>query len=237
MISDLDLSLSGVETRVKINWEDFLQNAFVKDIGNLQTQESRVIVGIAGCGGSGKTLLSTLLHRAFPNSQKLSIDAYHLQNQRLIDLGIKDVKGIEPTLDRARFFSDVRRCKSCNEVFLPDYDRALHEPVENRTHLQKDHNILFLEGLYVIHWPEIRELLDYCIFLDCDQRIAKDRIVNRKVQGGRAHEDCIAHYHRVDEPTYHLLNTTKHHADILIHSLENDIICYDDGSGYSCIIQ
>ena len=123
-----------------------------------------MLIGIVGPAGAGKSTLSQLLCAACtilsgtPWVQCVSMDGYSFPNSRLVaeqavdNLGrictLKDIKGLPSTLDVNVLLQDLLRLGSAGNdpIFLPAYDRGLHEPVPNSVAIATDCKIVIFEG-------------------------------------------------------------------------------------------
>ena len=150
-------------------------------MGTVTARRTPHLVGIAGASGSGKTTLAHALARSLGDAAVVSLDVYYR------DLGHLDQAARERSnfdspeaFDWDRCVADLRALRCGQTVQRPTYDFTTHtsrpetEPVEPRP-------FLIVEGLLVLHHPDVRALLDTMVFLEVDnqtaleQRIARDR--------------------------------------------------------------
>lgn len=131
----------------------------------------RVLVGMSGPAGAGKSTLAQLLcaacnilsgQRQF--SQAVSMDAYSYPNAQLSaqpaedHLGractLKDIKGQPKTLDCASLLRDLEllRLPSSQNILLPAYSRQLHDPVPDCVAVAPDCRVVIAEGICVDSW-------------------------------------------------------------------------------------
>lgn len=125
----------------------------------------RVLMGMSGSAGAGKSTLAQLLCAACNNlsgqchfSQTVSMDAYsypnaHLSAQPAEDhLGractLKDIKGQPKTLDCASLLRDLEllRLPIAQPILLPAYSRQLHDPVPDSVTVAPDCRVVIVEG-------------------------------------------------------------------------------------------
>lgn len=132
-------------------------------------------MGIVGAAAAGKSTLSQLLCAAGNTlwgtswAQCISMDAYSFPNSRLsatpaVDhLGrpctLKDMKGLPSTLDAEALLRDIRRLcpPTAQTIFLPAYDRDLHDPVPNAVAVAPDCRVVLVEG---------KVLQEYCCVIN-----------------------------------------------------------------------
>ncbi len=193
----------------------------------------RVLIGITGGAGSGKSVLSSLLCQtlnALSNQNTaiaLSTDAYHFPNAYLdahvhtadgIPQPLRQMKGLPPTFDVKAIHSDLRRLRVAGDsaIRLPVYDRQRHDPVPGKLCALPQHRIIIVEGLHLLRpeseWKAIRECLDFCILLDVPLETCRRRVMTRKLAAGRSPDDVQAHFERVDRPTLDAVLDPLHRA-------------------------
>ncbi len=209
------------------------------------TSRQRVLVGLTGGAGTGKSMLSVLLCRVLRTlagqeiAVPLGVDAYHFPNdfldRQLVsylgrDVPLRHIKGLPPTFDVEALVADLQRlrCSQEHEIRLPVYDRAGHDPVPDALCVQPHHRIVIVEGLHLLRleddWRNARECLELCVLLELPLETCRRRVVARKIAGGRSPEDVLAHFERVDRPTLEALRDPKlrERADLVIQLEESD---------------
>ena len=77
--------------------------------------------------------------------------------------------------------------------------------------------LIIVEGNYLLGddgpWAGIRGVLDEVWYLDVDEAIRHDRLLNRHMRWGRTREDALAWMASTDAPNARLIETTRHRAD------------------------
>jgi hypothetical protein len=135
----------------------------------------RCWIGIAGGPGAGKSTLAAAVAdkicelESRPGSSKSSIqavaipmDGYHYTRAKLasvtqalggdIDDGTKGMsrRGAPWTFDANALARDLGAAKSSGHASLPEYDRVLSDPVEDAVVVEESHQIVLVEGNYLI---------------------------------------------------------------------------------------
>ena len=72
-------------------------------------------------------------------------------------------------------------------------------------------NYLLLE---VAHWARVREQLDEVWFVDTDDELRRDRLVQRHIRFGRTPQAAREWVARTDEPNARLVAASRHRADV-----------------------
>ena len=179
-VTEQPIDLSALSTRQK----DFYSNLFFEIVDIYEAKKRpRVVIGIAGPTGAGKSVVAVLF-KEFAKQvvisfvlQSITIDAYHFSNQFLLShfadgVSLKQVKGRFDTYDAEALAKDLRVFSSGGPVSLPTYSRKLHEPVKDAIVVETGNALLIVEGLWLLYdkagWESIGPLLDYSIFIDAD---------------------------------------------------------------------
>lgn len=211
-----------------------------------QAAGRRILVGVAGGAGTGKTVLSQLLCRVLrvlagrEVAVAVSMDGYHFPNAWLDahvgreagrEVRLREIKGRPPTFDVAAFGADLARLRAAavpgEGIRLPAYDRKKHEPVPAAFAVQPQHEIVIVEGLHLLRpepgWSEVRDCLDFQLLLELPLDTCRARVVARQVAGGRPRADAEARFERVDRPTIEELREPgqRTRADLVLQLAEN----------------
>ncbi|WP_199190237.1 nucleoside/nucleotide kinase family protein [Cryobacterium sp. N22] len=140
--------------------------------------EGRIVVGIAGSPGAGKTTLAERVARrvtelaaagpdaagvslaaavtsadaAVPLAVHLPMDGFHLANATLDRLGRHDRKGAIDTFDGWGFVALLRRltAETDHPVYAPSFDRAVDEGVAGALVVEPGTRIVVVEGNYLL---------------------------------------------------------------------------------------
>jgi pantothenate kinase len=188
----------------------------------LDDTPGRVVVGITGPPGAGKSTLAIALAASFDGASYLPMDGFHLSNAVLERRGRRDRKGAVDTFDAAGYVTALERVRSeyrRREVYVPAFDRALDEPVAAGHAVPADSRLVITEGNYLGlpdgEWAVVRELLDRLYYVDCPAGVRRERLVARHIEGGRTPQAAAAYADEVDEPNARLVATTRQFCDVV----------------------
>lgn len=208
-------------------------------IGLLETglrPRQRVILGITGSPGSGKTTLAidvvarvNALLRA-DAAAHLPMDGFHLANATLDALGIHDRKGVIDTFDAAGFIALLRRLhvELDSPVYAPSFDRNIDEPIAGAIAISPDTRLVIVEGNYLLAdafpWSEIKPLLTEIWFCATPEAERLARLIDRHTRRGCTPEAARAWAETVDGANARLIEATAPRADLTDSGLTRAIL-------------
>ncbi|MDI2130006.1 nucleoside/nucleotide kinase family protein [Yinghuangia seranimata] len=158
---------------------------------------ARVVFGLAGPPAAGKSTLARYLVRAVNArlgadvAAYVPLDGFHLSNEQLTRIGLLDRKGAPDTFDAWGYAALLARLvdERARDVYVPDYDRTLHEPVAARHVVTPAARLVVTEGNYLAAdtpaWREARAHIDVLWYVDAPDAIREFRLVDRQLAGGR----------------------------------------------------
>ncbi|WP_307786995.1 nucleoside/nucleotide kinase family protein [Mycolicibacterium mengxianglii] len=184
-----------------------------------QAGASRVLVGITGPPGAGKSTFAETLVRTL-GAAYVPMDGFHLSNVQLRRLGRHDCKGATDTFDVDGYVVTLARIAQAYrqaDVYVPGFDRAIEEPVAATHVVPADAGLVVTEGNYLgldqPGWRAVRPLLQRLYYVDCPAAVRGERLVARHVAGGRSLADAQKWADEVDEPNAVLIATTAAGCD------------------------
>lgn len=187
------------------------------------TDGRRVLLGICGAPGAGKSTLAAEIVGALGSSGVLvPMDGFHLSNAELVRLGRRDRKGAPDTFDAAGYVALLERLRQPADdvVHAPVFRREIEEPVADAIAVGPRLPIVVTEGNYLLldaePWSRIRTLLDECWYVEGPEGERLRRLIARHVEFGRTPAAASAWVHRSDEANARLIEASRDRADLIV---------------------
>ena len=195
----------------------------------------RVLVGVTGSPGAGKTTLArsvvaALNARDAASAAHLPMDGFHLANATLDRLGLRDRKGAIETFDGWGFVGLLERVRRevDHTVFAPAFERHVDEPVAGEIAIEPVARIVVVEGNYLLSdedpWRRIRDLVDESWFCAADDDERMPRLVRRHTEFGRTPDAARAWAIEVDGANALRIDPTRVHADLVVSGVTGEIL-------------
>jgi pantothenate kinase len=239
VVPETEVAAAGHTTAARLSavelWRFLLPLCQVA-IGRAGADGERFLLGIAGPGASGKSVLAAVLLRLIGlcsggdvNAALCPMDGFHYPNAWLDShtatgpngqpVPLRALKGSPGTFDAEAFVACVRAARSADGLSLPRYDRQIHDPVPDGLRIESDDRIVIVEGNYLLlpnpPWDGIAGGLDLALYLDVSRKTVAQAMVARHVRGGRTPEDARAHFERVDRRNYEQCARSAYRADLI----------------------
>lgn len=177
-------------------------------------------VGITGGSGSGKTLFLKELAARFKEDELclISQDHYYKKNNtQTIDAQGVTNYDLPQSIDHEAFYNDILKIKSGVAVSREEYTfnnpKAIPAMLEFRAA-----PIIIVEGLFILHFPEIERELDLSIFIEAKDYIKLSRRIRRdNDERGYDLDDVLYRYQNHVMPVYEtMIRPLKERADLVI---------------------
>ena len=180
---------------------------------------SSKFVGIAGGSCSGKTTVVNTLVEAFEGSvSTIAFDSYYRDQGHMSLSERAQVNYDHPdSLDIELFVSDLQSLRDGNSIDPPFYDCSSHSSIiESKIVAPSD--LVVLDGILLLAFPEITNLLDLAVFIEASEEIRFNRRIPRDVQErGRTAEQSSAQFKETVQPMHkRFVAPSMCHADLVI---------------------
>lgn len=179
--------------------------------------EKSYLVGIAGPSGAGKSYLARYLSDRL-QAPVLALDHYyrdlsHLPPEERARSNFDDPAALEHEL----LIGQVANLIEGNVIEIPIYDFSTHIRT-GKTHLFQPAPFVIVEGLFTLHWPELRRLLSTRVFLDMSDDICLRRRRERDVrERGRTPESVVEQFRTTVAPmAERYVRPSRAHAHVVV---------------------
>ncbi len=178
------------------------------------------LVGIAGPSCSGKSEVSRRVAEVL-GAPVLSLDSYYrdMTHLTLEQRGAVNWDAPE-AIDSELMIRQIRELADGRPIRKPIYDFSRHSPSEECEYIEPAEFVV-VEGLFALHWPQIRELLDTRIFISADHEVCFERRLYRDVrERGRTPESVEKQYRDTVRPMCDkYIMPTLVHAHIVLYGV------------------
>jgi pantothenate kinase len=206
-------------SQVTLTFEQALSR--VRD--HLYNANSRIIIGIVGKPGAGKSTLSSFLIEKLPPESVVLVpmDGYHLSNKELDSLGRRDRKGAPDTFDSFGYAALLQRiATSTEDVYFPVFHREIEESIAAEGVVTAKTRIVLTEGNYLLHsqdgWKDVAPILTESWYVEVDDVLRLERLVDRHHFYGKERQAAHDWAHGTDENNARLVEGTKKLAEFLV---------------------
>jgi len=188
----------------------------------LAAAPGRVVLGITGMPGAGKSALADALTDALaPAAAGVPMDGFHLAARELERLGRAGRKGAPDTFDAAGYVALLRRLRAAEAetVYAPRFHRELEEPVAGSIAVPPSVPLVVTEGNYLLmdgEWAPVRELLDEAWYVEVPEEVRLGRLVRRHVAYGKSEDEARRWALGSDQANAVLIAATAFRADAIV---------------------
>ncbi|MGE8102442.1 nucleoside/nucleotide kinase family protein [Allorhizobium sp. NPDC080224] len=182
---------------------------------------ARLLVGVAGPPGAGKSTLADRLHETLTErghrSAVLPMDGFHLDNAILEERGDIARKGAPHTFDIRGLDDLLRAIKAGGEVFTPVFDRDRELAIAAARCIAAEDRIVIAEGNYLLleqgRWASLADLFDLTVMVAPSIEELERRLVARWTHYGLTPAQIDAKVKSNDLPNGRLVIERSRTAD------------------------
>jgi len=170
----------------------------------MKTESSSTLIALVGGSGAGKTWLANRLCQEFGDEATvLSLDDFYVDLSHLMLTERKQINFDHPDMIEWPLFESVlRELQNGVTVLAPRYDFVSHTRLTEWTP-RSPRPFIFVEGLWPLRPPQVRELFDLRVFLDCPEVLRWQRRLARDVTGrSRTTESICEQFWNVVAPMH-----------------------------------
>jgi pantothenate kinase len=187
-----------------------------------QTEDTRLMVAIAGAPASGKSTLSERLHHHLGGDEAgvaiVPMDGFHFDDAILRARGDLARKGAPHTFDVGGFARCLTALRADDDdIYVPVFDRQLELSRGSARCISRHHRTVLIEGNYLLlgqsPWNKLAPLFDLTLFLDVPIATLEQRLITRWIDHGFEHAIATRRALDNDIPNARLVQSQSKTAD------------------------
>ena len=148
----------------------------------------------------------------------LSMDNYYveLSKQKKDEQGIEDFDRLE-SIDHSKYVADLKKLINGETITFKEYTFNKNAS-EAKTITVESKPVILVEGIFVLHVEEVRELLDLKLFVEAPNYLMmKRRIIRDANERGYDLDDVLYRYEHHVTPSFNrYIEPSKRWADLII---------------------
>lgn len=179
-----------------------------------------VALGVAGGTGSGKTTVAEAILRAVGGERIAYVahDSYYRDIDWSSDAALLHHNFDHPdALENELLIEHLKELKAGRAIEVPIYDFVRHRRTMETRRVEPC-PVLLVEGILIFDDPELRDLLDFKIFVDTDPDVRLIRRIRRDIrERGRQLDDIVRQYLETVRPMHlEFAEPSKRWADVVV---------------------
>jgi len=190
-----------------------------------------LIIGIAGGTGSGKTTVVRKIIEKLPQGEVavLPQDSYYRDNA---DMPLEERQEINfdhpDSIEFELLVEHLKKIKNGESINQPIYSYLTCLRSEETISVEPK-EVVIVEGILALTQPELRDLMDLKVFVDCDADDRLNRVIKRDIiERGRSVEKVLNRYEKTVKPMHlQFIEPTKRYADIIVPQGGNNVVAID----------
>lgn len=196
-----------------------------------ETSTARVIIGLAGGSGSGKTTVTQRVRERFPERsvEVVAHDSYYHDRPDLDAEQRKRTNYDHPkAFETDLLHEHLIRLRQGESIEKPVYDYEEHRRAPELATFEPA-DIVFVEGILVLESAKLRELMDIRLFVDveADERFIR-RLLRDTGERDRTVGSVIAQYRGTVRPMHdQFVAPSRRHAHMIIPEGGHNLVAID----------
>lgn len=193
--------------------------------------ERRIILGVAGGSGSGKTTVVRRIVEGLGDDRVTVVhhDAYYRDASHLSPAERAAINYDHPdALETSLLVGHLAELRAGRDVEVPVYDFASHTRLP-ATRTAAARHVIILDGLLILWDRRLREAMDIKVFVDTDADVRLLRRLQRDMgERGRTLESVLEQYVRTVRPAHlEFVEPSKRWADVIVPEGGHNTVAVD----------
>lgn len=190
-----------------------------------------ILIGIAGGTGSGKTLVARRIAEDLGEKHVVVMqqDAYY-KNLETLSFEERASQNFDhpDAVDLDLLVAHTKELLSGKAIEQPQYDFSIHLRTKDLVSVRPK-PIVILEGILILYYAELRDLMDIKVFVDTDADIRLIRRLKRDIKKrGRSLDSVLEQYEKTVKPMHvEFVEPSKRFADIIIPEGGHNLVAVD----------
>lgn len=181
--------------------------------------EQRIVLGIAGGTGSGKTTLAKGIKSALGKDAVLLCHDYYYNKNAEMPYEDRCVLNYDhpESLETDLLIKHVNELRNGCSIQRPVYSFVTHTRLEETIEV-KPAKVIIIEGVLLFENPELRNVMDIKVYVDTDSDIRLTRRIKRDVnERGRSLDSVLEQYVNTVKPMHEqFVEPSRKYADVII---------------------
>ncbi|EKE78019.1 uridine kinase [Gallaecimonas xiamenensis] len=190
----------------------------------MPTENPCVIIGIAGASASGKSLIARTIFnelKAEVGREEIAViteDSYYRDQSELsMDQRVLTNYDHPQAFEHDLLVRQLQALKDGQAVEIPEYSYEEHTR-KTSTHTVTPKKVIILEGILLLSYKPLRDMLQASVFVDAPLDIClMRRLVRDVAERGRTMESVLKQYMDTVRPMFlQFIEPSKQYADIIV---------------------